>query len=292
MNIDILHTFVIVVEAGSMAEAARRLNVAPTTIAQQMRALERDVGSALLTRAGRSLQPTLAGRRALERARLIVNAARDLRSEAHDAELPNGPLLLGATHSAISGLLPKALKSWSQSRPEIEVHIEEDDTIPLIEKVTKNELDAAVVVKTGFALPKTCIWQDLRSEELILATHDKITIGSPLEIISTQPYIRFERSVVGGRMAEAYLQSHGLNPRAQYELDGVENIARLVSEGIGVALLPDCRTVANAALEIKRWKLPPPVPSRTIGYMANATSARVALAELFGHLLREAARLR
>ena len=54
MDSRFLQSFIAVVDCGSMADAARRLDLPPTTVAQQMRALEADVGCALLTRVGRS----------------------------------------------------------------------------------------------------------------------------------------------------------------------------------------------------------------------------------------------
>ena len=109
MDTSFLETFVAVAEAGSLAEAARRLDLAPTTVAQQIRALETDIGSQLLRRAGRTVQPTVAGNRILARARTLLREVRDLRSEASEHALPAGPLHLGATPTALMGMLTPAL---------------------------------------------------------------------------------------------------------------------------------------------------------------------------------------
>src|SRR3546814_8339479 len=71
----------------------------PASVQQRLRALDGSVGSQLLKRAGRTVQPTVAGRRILEQARKILSDARDLRSMASDTELPAGPLHLGAKRS-------------------------------------------------------------------------------------------------------------------------------------------------------------------------------------------------
>jgi DNA-binding transcriptional LysR family regulator len=62
METEYLHSFLLVVESGSMSEAARRLNLTPAAIAQQMRTLERELGTGLLARAGRTVQPTALAR--------------------------------------------------------------------------------------------------------------------------------------------------------------------------------------------------------------------------------------
>jgi DNA-binding transcriptional LysR family regulator len=79
-----LRTFVYIVDHGSMAAAARLLNITPAAVAQQIRTLERQIGTPLIARAGRTVSVTEAGARILERAREILRAAEDLRTVAND----------------------------------------------------------------------------------------------------------------------------------------------------------------------------------------------------------------
>ena len=95
MDSRFLQTYVHVVELGSIAQAARHQGLTPATVQQRLRALETDMGSALIARSGRTVKPTPAGTRILERARAILRDVRDLRSAASDTELPAGPLRLG-----------------------------------------------------------------------------------------------------------------------------------------------------------------------------------------------------
>jgi DNA-binding transcriptional LysR family regulator len=59
MDTGFLESFVIVAEKGSMAEAARRLNLTPAAVAQQLGALEQEIGNALVVarRAHRAPHP-------------------------------------------------------------------------------------------------------------------------------------------------------------------------------------------------------------------------------------------
>ena len=68
MDIRYLQSFVTVVEVGSLAEAARRLDLTPAAIAARVRGLEEELGAVLVKRAGRSVKPTAAGEKILERA--------------------------------------------------------------------------------------------------------------------------------------------------------------------------------------------------------------------------------
>ena len=108
MDTRFLESFVAVVENGSMAEAARRLNLTPAAVAQRIHALEDDIGARLLARSGRAMRPTEAGAAILGRARHLVQDIRDLKSIASDETA--GELRLGAVSTAISGMLPAVLK--------------------------------------------------------------------------------------------------------------------------------------------------------------------------------------
>src|SRR3546814_16235737 len=90
----------------------------------RLRALDGSVGSQLLKRAGRTVQPTVAGRRILEQARKILSDARDLRSMASDTELPAGPLHLGATPTDLNSMVAGALKRWFNQHTDTEVYLE------------------------------------------------------------------------------------------------------------------------------------------------------------------------
>ena len=87
MDTRFLESFVTVVEQGSVAEAARRLNLTAAAIAQRIHALESDIGAPLVSRFGRTVRPTEAGVAILGRARNLLREVRDLGSVATDDSL-------------------------------------------------------------------------------------------------------------------------------------------------------------------------------------------------------------
>jgi DNA-binding transcriptional LysR family regulator len=276
-----LQTYVHVVELGSIAQAARHQGLTPATVQQRLRALEGDVGSALIARSGRTVKPTPAGIRILERARHILRDVRDLRSAASDTALPAGPLRLGATPTALTGIMPPVLRTWVARHPHIEIYIEPAPTTLLYSKVLSGELDGALLVHPLFSLPKTCDWRDLRHEPLVLVTPAGMKVRDPLAVIAREPYIRYDRSVVGGKMADDYLRTHNLRPHVRFELDGIDSIGKLVAEGLGVAVLPDWAVTGEPAARVKRWPLPAPCPVRTVGAIWQRAGVRSELMRAF-----------
>ncbi|EGP45481.1 LysR family transcriptional regulator [Achromobacter insuavis] len=280
MDSRFLQTYVHVVELGSIAQAARHQGLTPATVQQRLRALEADMGSALIARSGRTVKPTAAGTRILERARNVLRDLRDLRSAATESDLPAGPLRLGATPTALTGIMPPVLRTWAARHPHIEIYIEPAPTTLLYGKVLAGELDGALLVHPRFALPKSCVWRDLRREPLVLVTPADMAVSDPLAVIAREPYIRYDRSVVGGRMADDYLRARDLRPHVRFELDGIDSIAKLVSEGLGVALLPDWATT-GASAPVRRWPLPAPCPARSVGAIWPRSGVRSELMRVF-----------
>lgn len=282
-----LQNFILVVEVGSIAEAARRLDMTPATLAQRLRTLESTVGIPLIVRSGRTVKPTVAGARIVDRARSILREIRDLKSAASDTDLPAGPLRLGATATGMSGIAPAILKDWVRQYPHINIYIEPATNNVLYGRVLDDSLDAAVLVHPGFNLPKTCAWQGLRRESLILLTPSSLQVTDVFETIVREPFILHDRSVIAGKMAYDYLNRHGVRPQVRFELEGIESIAKLVSEGLGVSILPDWPVTGPFSPALRKWPLPAPCPSRVVGVLWMRSGARTTLVKAFVDLARK-----
>src|SRR5262245_58110827 len=122
MDTRFIETFLMVVDNGSIAEAARRPSLTASGVAKEIRALESDIGAVLVTRSGRTIRPTEAGAAIVERARHFVIEARDFKSIAA-TDRPSGQLRLGTFQSALSGLLPDILALMKERYPRIDVSI-------------------------------------------------------------------------------------------------------------------------------------------------------------------------
>src|SRR5215471_1184982 len=163
MDTRFLESFVAVVEQGSLAEAARRLNLTPAGVAQRIRALESEIGARLLFRSGRTVRPTQSGAAILVHARDFLGHIRDLKSIAAN-DTPSGELRLGAVPTAKNGFLPDILSGMARKYPQIEIRIVGGLAAQLYPRVLGGELDAALIMKPPFPIPKTCDWRVLRTE--------------------------------------------------------------------------------------------------------------------------------
>lgn len=274
METQFLHTFITIADQGSMAAAARVLNITPAAVAQQIRTLEREIGVTLIARVGRTVSVTEEGSRILQRSRDLLRNVADLRSVASESGI-SGELRLGACPTALAGMLPDVLARMVETFPQINVFIKPGYSADLYRAVEAGDLDAAVVLQAPFPLPKTCEWQLLREEPLIVLAPGSMASRDPHELLATQPLIRYDRNQWGGRQADEYLRAKGIVPRERFEVNALNAIAVMVDRGLGVSLVPDWARPWPEGLQLARLPLPDAAVPRRIGIVWSRSSVRV-----------------
>lgn len=279
MDLRNLHSFVTVVEHGSLAEAARRLDLTAGAVAARIAALEQEVGVPLVQRSGRFVTASQAGLSILERSRAVLRDVRDLQAVACGSAMP-GELRLGMLASGLSDLLPSVLESLYARHPALNVFVAPGISVDLYRKVVAGDLDAAILVEPQFALAKHCEWAAIAAAPMVLVVPSRLAGSDAHALLQSEPFIRYDRSVVGGQMADRYLRDHGLRPQQRLELDGMMAIAAVVGRGLGVSLLPDWAPLWQAGLPIRRIKLPGNTPVHRVGVLRDTRGPRAVLAGL------------
>ncbi|WP_417209526.1 LysR family transcriptional regulator [Antarctobacter sp.] len=255
MDTRFLESFIMVAECGSMAEAARRLNVTSAALAQRLRTLEADLGHALVLRAGRTVQPTEEGLAILDSARALVQNTRDLRAIAAKG-VPEGQLRLGATATSMTGILPGLITALSHQHPRIEYHVRPGSSVDLYHALIAGDLDVALLVKPTFALPKSVGWVSLRVEPLVLLSPEGADCSDLHRLFSEHRFIRYDRNQWGGQIVDRYLRQQAL-PVVQFlELDALDAIAAMVDQGLGIAIVPDWGRPWPEGLRVQKTPLP------------------------------------
>ncbi|HLI55267.1 MAG TPA: LysR substrate-binding domain-containing protein, partial [Acidimicrobiales bacterium] len=168
MQLHQLRYVVAVAEERRFTRAAARLHVAQPSISSAVAALEHELGAALFHRDRAEVRLTGAGEVFLPWARQVLAdceagaaAVRDLLG------LRRGRLVLGATPSLTTNLLPEVLASFHAAHPGLELVLHEAGSQDLVDRLEKGEMDLAVVI-----LPvdrPTVSAVELLEEELVLA---------------------------------------------------------------------------------------------------------------------------
>jgi DNA-binding transcriptional LysR family regulator len=276
MDTAFLGNLLLVVDTGSMAEAARRVGVTPAAIAQQMSALERELGVTLFVRSGRTVIPTEAGHRVIERARGLVADFADLRAHALEGEA-TGELRIGTITTALLSLLPDVLANFARAFPRAKVLIRAGTSMELYDTLQRGDLDVAICLHPAFALPKAFDWHLLREEPLVVLAPARFAGKDPHELLRREPFIRYDRTLGGGKQADQYLRAARIVPRELFELNALMAIAMMVDRGLGVSLVPDIVSPMTAALAVARLPLPVPSEPRRFGVVWPRASPRARL---------------
>ncbi|MET1114406.1 MAG: LysR substrate-binding domain-containing protein [Comamonas sp.] len=285
MEIRYLKSLLAVVDSGSIAEAARTEHLTAAAIGQRVQVLERELGFALLSRSGHSARPTPACERLLPRARRLVREAALLPGDASVDGL-GGSLRIGAISTGLTGLLPRALRRFTQAAPAAKALIVPGTSRALYRMLQAGELDAALIVAPPFALPKTLRAVELRREPLVLLAPPG-TRGSPQALLRKMPYIRYDPSAWGGRHAAQWLADQEIAPAVLCDLDALEAIALLVSDGMGVSLVPQWPGIERFAGDCRAVPIPGAAHARTILLVRPAAPDFAQMLELLEHSLTD-----
>src|SRR3954469_5034462 len=131
-----LQAFCEVVERKSFSQAAERLGVTQPAVSLQVRALEKRVGTQLLDRSGRRVEPTEAGARLSRSAQRLLaleeEILHDLAEEA-TGDL-TGTLEIGASTGPGGVLLPRLLCEFAEEHPGLNVALTVSDTQAIVER--------------------------------------------------------------------------------------------------------------------------------------------------------------
>ncbi|QTD94919.1 LysR family transcriptional regulator [Burkholderia anthina] len=285
MDIRFLESFLAVADCGSIAEAARRLGLTPAAVAQRLRALESDLGQVLVSRVGRTVRPTAAGLAVQSQMPDVIRAVRDLRAVAAGG-VPAGQLRIGCTATAMTGLMPKIIATLSTRFPQIEYFLQPGSSADLYHEVLAGNLDAALIIRPPFPIPKASRWQTLRLEPLLLLASENMDVSDPHAVIRSNPFIRYDRNQWGGQIVDRYLRQHALKVREWVELDALDSIAALVDGGLGVAIVPDWPRPWPEGLRLQKILLEGS-ECRQVGVLWGLSGPRIAGVQFFVDACRE-----
>lgn len=142
---DLLRSFVLVAEGGSVTRAARRVGRTQSAVSMQMRRLEETLGQPLLLRGSgaRGLTPTPHGEWLLERARRLLAMHDEIVAGFRAPELA-GRVRLGSPDDYALVWLPRILAAFAADHPAVEVEVVCLPTSDLLRAYDREELDATL----------------------------------------------------------------------------------------------------------------------------------------------------
>ena len=231
LDIELLRSFVSVVDAGGFTRAGERVHRTQSTVSQQIRRLEESVGKPLLVRDGKRATPTEEGERLLTYARRILALAQ----EAQDVvarPVVDGVVRLGLPEDFAAYRLVELLSDYVRGRPTLRLDVRSGLSATLQILLDRGELDVALVKRNvgqsggAMAWPERLQWVTSRKHPIDL-TRDPVPIA-----------VAEQGCLYRNRLIHA-LESAGRTWHVAYTSPNLSGIQAAAAVGLGVAILPD-----------------------------------------------------
>lgn len=225
LELDLLRTFIAVVDGNSFAAAAESVHRTQSAVSQQMQRLELLVGKELFSRSGRNKALTEHGVKMLGYARRILR----LNDEAwlslmHDDV--DGVLRIGSPDDTADTILPELLSRFSKAYPKLVIEIVVKRSPFLMEMLKNDEVDMAISTVESVDFPSLV----LRSSPSLwfCGAGYEFNLDNPL------PLVALDEPSTYRNMAITHLEQAGIPWRIAYVATTLSGARAAVRAGLGV----------------------------------------------------------
>jgi DNA-binding transcriptional LysR family regulator len=288
-----LAAFCAVVDRRSFSQAAERLGVTQPAVSLQVRALEKRLGTQLLDRSGRRVEPTEAGWRLYRGAQKLLALEEQIESDVAstvEGEL-RGTLVLGASTGPAAIVVPLLLGEFQRQNPGVHVSLTVSDTHTVVERVAARELELGIVGASR--RHRGVRFEPFFSDEVILACppgHRFAGRSISLDELREEPLILMQEGAGVRQIVEDALRRRGIRLRdldVRLELGLQESVRRAVQAGYGVTFIS--RTAVESDLEagtLSEARVQGLEATREISLAVAAGRARSRVADAFVEFAR------
>jgi LysR family hydrogen peroxide-inducible transcriptional activator len=272
MEIHQLRYFVAVADEGSFSRAAAKVRVAQPSLSQQIRKLEAEIEQPLFDRLPRSVVLTEAGRCLLDYARQILASIGDARRCVDELKgKVAGDVAVGAIPTIAPYVLPELVVTFQKHYPEVTLHVVEDVTAAISQRVEAGELDVALA-STCQRSPTLRV-QLLGKEPLLALVPERHALAKQtvitLDDLKSQRFLLLHEMHCLSQQVHQLLESRRLHPEVALAGSQLSTIANMVAAEIGVSIVPYMMVKHQAIRGCVSLPFVPPVPERELNFLYN-----------------------
>lgn len=231
LDLELLRSFISVVDAGGFTRASERVHRTQSTVSQQIKRLEDDFGRVLLNRNGRTVTPTEDGERLLSYARRILSLAEEAR-DVLARPSSEGAVRLGIPEDFAAYRLTKLLAKFARSRPGLRLDVRADQSKYLRRDLERGELDLALLKRDAGEKGGIAVWPE--------RVHWVTSRANPIDIkANSVPLIFFPTGCLYRTRAIHAIEAAGRAWHMAYTSSSLSGIQAAVAAGLGLSILPD-----------------------------------------------------
>lgn len=244
MDLRHLRYFVAVAEEENVTRASLRLRVAQPSLSRQVRDLEEMLGLTLFERSSKALRLTAVGKTFLVEARAVLQRVEEaLRLARTLAGGQRAEIHVGYAPSLTVDLLPRALRLYQESCPDVQVRLHDLSTQEMIDGLRRGDLHVALMIRASSKLMSGIAFEPLRKFAVCVAAHPSHPMAQGNEVGLKQ--VSRERLIVYNPaeypeyqkwLTELFAKAQ-LQPHIAEEHDGATSLIAAVEAGRGIALV-------------------------------------------------------
>ncbi|MEN9893056.1 MAG: hypothetical protein RLY78_3351 [Pseudomonadota bacterium] len=306
MSIELRHLryFLAVAREGNVTRAAGRLGISQPPLSQQLKDLERQVGTELLLRTPQGVRLTAAGEVFRDEAERIVGATDAACAAAlRAARGETGVLRLGYTASAaFNPVVAATIRQFRRQQPAVQLQLEELNTARLVDRLQQGLLDAAFARPDAQGFPGLDLLR-LPDEPMRITLPVQHRLAQrtpsggapgdapgdapgevaaiPLSALAGEDFVFFPRPV-GLSLYDAVVQAcrdAGFEPRIVQEAPQLATVVNFVAAELGVSIVP--ASMAQIAVAgVRHVAIAGPAPRATLALAGRSGDASPLLAHL------------
>lgn len=226
-----------VIESGSFTRAAENLGYSQSAVSQTVRAMERELGTTLVTRGKNGVALTADGEGYLPYIRAIHGAEAALEEKRREmAGLENSEIRIGTFTSVSRNLLPQLMQAFQVRYPGVHFVLRQEEYRGIGQWVREGSVDLGFI--NLLAAEDLCA-EPLYRDEMVavlpeghpLAKKKTLSLGD----IAGEPFILLDEG--SHSVPLTAFEKKGLSPRVVYKVYDDYSILAMVRQGLGVALL-------------------------------------------------------
>ena len=231
LDIELLRSFVSVVDAGGFTRAGERVHRTQSTVSQQIKRLEDSVGRPLLVRNGKQATLTEEGERLLSYARRILA----LEQEARDVvarPVIDGVVRLGIPEDFAAYRLTELLSDFARSRPTLRLDVRSGLSVGHKRALERGELDLALFKRNAGEGNAIASWPE-RLQWVTSRKHPVDLSRDPVPLAVAEQGCLYRDRLIHS------IEAAGRTWHIAYTSPNLTGIQAAVSAGLGVSILPD-----------------------------------------------------
>lgn len=240
MNFQHLRSCIVIAEAGSFSEAARRMHIAQPALSERIAELEHSLGVSLFDRSRRGAQLSEAGKQFVEQARRILLDVSTLKASMLAISQSSRPKIrIGISPTLASLLIPKIFDICRQIAPNTEISLVEGMASDLSLLMAQGGIDFAV--SHGIVESPAIMVYPVATDPLcaIYLLGDLSALAEmPFEELVRHPLLLPQRAQALRTLVEQHATKAGHRLRYAGDVDTLTGMIAAVEAGAGMAVLP------------------------------------------------------